>query len=69
MPVRYIRAIAYVSWWFYLYVMRGMQQTTCLNESYVQFTEAAGHASVQSVIRQSAPVWSDVPGQEKEEIS
>lgn len=47
---------------FYLYVMRGMQQTTRLNGSYVQLTKAAGHASVQSVIR-------DVPGQEKEEIS
>lgn len=32
---------------FYLHVMRGMQQTRSLNESYVQLTGAAGRASVQ----------------------
>lgn len=32
---------------FYLHVMRGMQQTRSLNESYIQLTGAAGRASVQ----------------------
>lgn len=56
MPVHYISAFKHVCWWFYLNVMRGMQQTRSLNESYVQSTSAAGHTSVKSQVAVHAAV-------------
>lgn len=57
----------HVCWWLYVCVMRGMQQSRGMNESYVQFMTAAGHAAVFSRFKRktvhaavsSSLVWAD----------